>query len=405
MIMKVNGNEVSAIRQNGVEFSRVMRNGTELWSGTGLPAGYRLLEYIQSSGSQYIDTGIYPTEKTGITIDAIVMNSSTAASAIFGAKGSGSPYVLYYIDSQRSSLQFGDYSSYLSSPLPLGTRVITRFENGILYSDGTAQITATTSSFTSDKTLCLMYDNKQLYCIGKIYSCQIHENGTIIRDFIPCMNEANVCGLFDKVNEVFYPSASSTAFTGSLTRSLPGGYVSLEYIQSSGTQYVDTGYHPKYNSKVVVDVEGVGEDAQMLYGTRNTASSTASYQFSTYRSKSTAMRSDYFGTNASVTVSDVSGRMIVEKRSNVTAFMGYSITNTAVSSGTCAHPLYLLALNNIGSPLLYTTCKLYSCQIYDEGVLIRDYIPCMNDSGVCGLYDKVEREFHASDGTEEFTGT
>jgi hypothetical protein len=43
-----------------------------------------------------------------------------------------------------------------------------------------------------------------------------------------------------------------------------------------------------------------------------------------------------------------------------------------------------------------TGFKLYSCQIYDNGTLIRDYVPCLNEVGVVGLYDKVENKFYGN---------
>lgn len=37
--------------------------------------------------------------------------------------------------------------------------------------------------------------------------------------------------------------------------SLPSGYTPLEYIKSSGTQYINTGFNPNQNTRVVVDVK------------------------------------------------------------------------------------------------------------------------------------------------------
>jgi len=44
---------------------------------------------------------------------------------------------------------------------------------------------------------------------GKIYYCKIWDNGTLVRNFIPCKNTSNVVGMYDTVNKVFYSSETS----------------------------------------------------------------------------------------------------------------------------------------------------------------------------------------------------
>lgn len=39
-------------------------------------------------------------------------------------------------------------------------------------------------------------------------------------------------------------------------------------------------------------------------------------------------------------------------------------------------------------------CRIYSCQIYKKGVLVRDFEPAVNANGEAGLYDKVESIFY-----------
>ena len=184
---------------------------------------------------------------------------------------------------------------------------------------------------------------------------------------------------------------------------LPEGYTELAWIESTGTQYIDTEFNPKYNSQVVMDVSGVGTTTQYIFGARDTASPTAAQQFGVYRNGATTIRSDYFGTNNSAFVSDTAVRTIIDKNFNVVNLYNSTIINTAVSSGECTSTLYLLALNNIGSATLYCSAKLYSCQIYNNGTLVRDYVPCKNSGGVVGLYDMVNGVFYQNAGTGAFT--
>lgn len=50
--------------------------------------------------------------------------------------------------------------------------------------------------------------------IGNMYSAKIWENDILVRDFVPMKRDYdNVYGLFDRVNNKFYRSASSIDFT------------------------------------------------------------------------------------------------------------------------------------------------------------------------------------------------
>ena len=48
---------------------------------------------------------------------------------------------------------------------------------------------------------------------NKIYSCTVYDNQVKVRDFIPCYRKSDsVAWMYDLVNDVFYPSASSVPF-------------------------------------------------------------------------------------------------------------------------------------------------------------------------------------------------
>lgn len=189
-------------------------------------------------------------------------------------------------------------------------------------------------------------------------------------------------------------------------RQLPEEYTKLEYIESTGTQYIDTGFKPTYQTRVVIDVQ-LAEYASVtrgIFGSRNANSPTASQSFSMFQTSATEIRTDYFGTGKTISVDSSSARLLIDKSANATIVGGATVENTAVSSGESPYNLYLLSYNNIGSPPSSgsTAAKLYSCQIYDNGTLIRDYIPCLNPSGKVGLFDWENGVFYANAGTGSF---
>lgn len=176
---------------------------------------------------------------------------------------------------------------------------------------------------------------------------------------------------------------------------LPNGYIQRLYIESNGTQYINTGVIPNRNTRIVLDVEGFGTKTEYLYGVdeykkdfglcKTSATSTRVYGY-------------YFGGSASITVSNTADRLIYEQNGNVLSIGTATGTANASSSYTeCGYPLYLFNIysaDKSGITNYGASVKLYSCRIYDNGSLVRDFIPCENESGTTGLYDLANDIFY-----------
>lgn len=181
--------------------------------------------------------------------------------------------------------------------------------------------------------------------------------------------------------------------------SLPEGYKELEYIESSGTQYIDTGVKPNQDTRVVFDYFPVATKNTTMFGSRTSTSSNDRFLV-LHANNNDKLRSDYGGTNVDTGTKPTS-RTVIDKNKAITTIGDRSWTNSAASfSGT--YPMTLCALNNGGSITLKSSIRLYSCQIYDNGTLIRDYIPCTSAEGTVGLYDLVKKQFYGNAGTGSF---
>lgn len=183
---------------------------------------------------------------------------------------------------------------------------------------------------------------------------------------------------------------------------LPSGYKLLNYIQSSGTQYVDTEFKPNQDTRVVIDMESVASHSDVpLFGARVAYKNTA---FSLWL-RDTKIQTDYNTLATTITVESTLKRFIIDKNKNVTTADGVTVTQTATTFQS-AYSAYLFGLNQAGTLNSTGTVsiKLYSCQIYDNGTLVRDYVPCTDPSGAYGLYDKVNAKFYGNAGSGSFTG-
>lgn len=188
---------------------------------------------------------------------------------------------------------------------------------------------------------------------------------------------------------------------------LPSGYTKLDYIESSGTQYIDTGFTPKGNSRVVMDFENmlIPADAAALFGARtDTEKNVFGMWFDT-----TAVQPHYgsVGYNTKpIAVASYNVRQMYDLNKGVATVGGTSVTFSQLTfNSSCA--LTLLAMNTNGEvDERRASGKIYSAKVYDNGTLVRDFIPCKNASGAIGLWDNVNSVFYANAGTGTFsTGT
>ena len=179
--------------------------------------------------------------------------------------------------------------------------------------------------------------------------------------------------------------------------SLPSGYKRLEYIQSSGTQYINTGFKPNQNTKIELDVlsaEGTSSNIPYIFGTQD---SSNNYFVATWVL-------GYGNGMVTTGINLYDGKFHVVKVENGALYKDGSIlAQRTVSSFSIGVPIFLFAVNSSKQSMGYGACKLRSCKIYDNGTLVRDFIPCKNASGVIGLWDDVNSAFYQNAGSGTFT--
>lgn len=179
--------------------------------------------------------------------------------------------------------------------------------------------------------------------------------------------------------------------------SLPSGYKKLEYIQSSGTQYINTGFKPNQNTKIELDVlsaEGTSSNIPYIFGTQD---SSNNYFVATWVL-------GYGNGMVTTGINLYDGKFHVVKVENGALYKdGSIIAQGTVSSFSIGVPIFLFAVNSSRQSMGYGACKLRSCKIYDNGTLVRDFIPCKNASGVIGLWDDVNSTFYSNAGSGTFT--
>ena len=185
--------------------------------------------------------------------------------------------------------------------------------------------------------------------------------------------------------------------------SLPGGYTPVEYIESTGAQYIDTGFKMNQDTRVVMKVKASSISANAWAFEGRISSSSASKGVFFYYSNNKLWNVDYNGSSSRKSISGVTATdmLDIDYNKNVCTINGVSVTHTTAAFQSSCN-LTLLAANTAGAVAGYLNAKLYSCQIYDNGTLVRDFVPAKSADGVAGLYDKVNEVFYTSAGTTAF---
>lgn len=175
----------------------------------------------------------------------------------------------------------------------------------------------------------------------------------------------------------------------------------VDYIQSSGTQYIDTLFKPNNNTRIVMDAQYAATNSTTVFyfGVRD-ASDVNEFALR-LRNNSEAFMSEY-GSQALTYTATYTNRLIIDWNKNAVEVGSASGTHSATTF-QCNYNQCLFALNSGGEVMDYTQAlRLYSCQIYDNGTLVRDFWPCYDPDGVACLYDKVEEKYYYNAGTGEF---
>ena len=200
------------------------------------------------------------------------------------------------------------------------------------------------------------------------------------------------------------PSPQSTV-TGqdAYFNELPAGYTRLEYVQSSGSQYVNTGVSSGTNITAEIcwkSLMNAQTESKFVFGTRKAWQQSmlfVSHQCRNDGVSDSGIRYAW-GANAYSTQTFPSD-FASQRLSASEAMMGTNRVWTPPSATFAnTYPMYVFTLNNAGSPsTAYASIQLKWLRICDNGEEVRMFVPARrNSDSVAGLYDQVTSNFYPS---------
>ena len=168
---------------------------------------------------------------------------------------------------------------------------------------------------------------------------------------------------------------------GENSKILPDGYTQLDYIQSDGNQYIDTGVLGSDINKVIVDFQFTSSQSTTEQEVAACIADGGKLQIGWY--------SNSFITTGGASYSQ-------------TSYSARTI-GTASPIGSPSNSLYLFAQHEGNSAKWKVKAKIYSCTISSASGFVRNFIPCKDSSGTVGLYDIVGNQFYQNNGSGSFT--
>ena len=349
-----------------------------------LPEGYTQLNYIQSTGTQYIDTGLVcnKADDYELNLDCHLTNNAFYA----GANG-----YMQFQASVTSGVRCNLKVAYKNNVETISVDDVVKSTK-----DWTSEYSGANVKIglfrLGDANNGWQSTNIQS---GKIYSGSIKKSAEIVRNFVPCKNPSGTVGLYDLVGGEFYTTPTAAGAVA-----LPEGYTQVEYLQSSGTQYIDTGFKPNQNTAIMIDLDLDGSFSQYCapFGARTGGKA----QFWAFTNKEhTTWAARYATTEKSISKA-ITGRRSISLNKNTFSVDKASAT-FASASFQSQYNMWIFAANSSGTAQYLCKAKIYSAQIYDDGVLIRNFVPARNASGTLGLYDTVNGAFYTNAGSGTFT--
>ncbi len=172
------------------------------------------------------------------------------------------------------------------------------------------------------------------------------------------------------------------------------GYTPIEYLESTGTQYIDTGVVPNQYTKFRVKINMSEYTGNMIIGyTRGTNDlyrlfNAGGLIYFDYGNHQQRISGGQFSNGT--TYDFLVGTQYVQNYETKKIIIGISKNLPFLGTDN----MYILKDGAKG--------KIYLLQIYDNDVLVRDFIPVLDSNNVPCMYDKVEHKFYYNAGTGDF---
>lgn len=357
--------------------------------GNNTNLSYELLDYPLEFGTWSYLFGNYADEESNVTRIMTPNATSYAINFNFNSKANGGTQAV-----ERSIFINNKYRHFLTnSKLFYNQNSVNKLTT--LGDDNNHNV----ALFNAFKTT-----NPQNFLKLRVYWMRIWDGNTLLKDFIPVSINGKGA-LFDKVSGVVHNNLGGNDII--VGASLPTSYDSeVEYLQSDGSAYIDTEvngdndnleFHIEYSYSTHVNYAGIFGNwiDEGMNTWRVIAADSSSKIILACNSKSSdSMIVDHTFNSKETLVLNKNKIVINGTETTVSGLTSETVNNSPIAlfNRSVANPVFG---RDIG-------LKIYKFQIYNNGTLIKDFIPVR--VGTIGyMFDKIESRFYRNRGYGDFT--
>lgn len=183
----------------------------------GLDSAYTPVQYIESTGTQYINLDFISGNSTNFIMKLATTNENpTSIKRILGGYNSSNRFELALHNSSSNGIfmNYNNGSVYSQYVPTLNTPFIVKKDGAKLILPN-GEFTLSSGEFSSEKSCYIFASNRSSTekFIGRIYYCKIYNGTTLIRKLIPCVRQSDSeAGFYDLANSKFYTNSGTGTF-------------------------------------------------------------------------------------------------------------------------------------------------------------------------------------------------
>ena len=383
---------------------------------------YRV-QYLESSGTQYIDTGIIPSWNTMFTATYEYLSTvpgSANFDMIAGVRTTSAGSTRYYPISLNGGLLKERY--VFSSTVKSATH-LARTRHTIVFNDENHHVIVDDvdkGAFTADlsaasRTCWLFGANSEgadhWYSAARIYECTFVTNGVPARTFIPVVDENGEACMFDEVEQKLYRNQGTGAFTpgprtegGDVEAPRPYWYL-VEYLEATGTQYADTGLLATSNTQT--DVGYQYTEATQTWGAMIGGAQSPSRYYPVSLAASEARKERYvYGAPDPPAVAYPSlqrHEVVFNDTDQNVSVDGVLLSTFRTDFKTSNAPMYIFAASKTGGAAdWFSKSRIWHYDVYENGTPLLHLVPAVDTNGIACFHDLLSGTNFYNRGTGAF---
>ena len=367
---------------------------------------YCEVEYLENTAKNWINTNFIPANDN-VKWETCISFTSISKGQLMGSGYAGTTRFNFGIDS-TGKFRFGFGRSWYNADLSVYTPDTNKHVWVLDGNTKTGSIDGVSVTFNEtytpngiepivlfarSTTPTTVQDSN--WSKAKIYYSKIWSDGVLVRDLIPVLDWDMKPCMYDKVSGQLIYNAGTGEF-------LYGREIhEVEYLESSGTQYIDTGITQNSNIKAELSIYPTAIN-KFIFGSRVNAASDG-FGIFMHSNNNGSWYSFFLSANAMIPGFEVNKKYDIEFSKD-----GFIVNNnllegpyTVEFTGTLN--MYLFTINSAGAVDNRSYIgKIYSTKLYENNVLVRDYIPAVDENGVGFMFDRVTHTIFDNAGTGSF---